>query len=117
LEVLLSDTVGFIRKLPTQLINAFIATLEEVQQADVLIHVLDASHPQALQQAEAVHQVLKQLGCVEKPMLSLLNKVDKALDEDALNDLAQQLPYPVKMSLTRGDSLKPVWKYVSSLLT
>ena len=117
LEVLLSDTVGFIRKLPTQLINAFIATLEEVQQADVLIHVLDASHPQALQQAEAVHQVLKQLGCVEKPMISLLNKVDKALDEDALNDLAQQLPYPVKISLTRGDSLKPVWKYVSSLLT
>ncbi|WP_459927186.1 GTPase HflX [Desulfosporosinus burensis] len=117
LEVLLSDTVGFIRKLPTQLINAFIATLEEVQQADVLIHVLDASHPQALQQAEAVHQVLKQLGCVEKPMISLLNKVDKALEEDALNDLAQQLPYPIKMSLTRGDSLKPVWKYVSSLLT
>lgn len=117
LEILLSDTVGFIQKLPTQLLNAFIATLEEVQQADVLIHVLDASHPQALQQADTVHQVLKQLGCVEKPMITLLNKTDKALNEDALNHLAQYLPYPIKMSLTRGDSIKPVWKYVSSLLT
>jgi len=116
LEILLSDTVGFIRKLPTQLLRAFLATLEEVQQADVLLHVVDASHPQALQHAGTVHEVLKQLGCEEKPMITLLNKVDKVMIEDDLLQLAQQLPNPIEMSLVRGDSLKPVWKLLSSLL-
>jgi GTP-binding protein HflX len=117
LEILLSDTVGFIRKLPTQLLRAFLATLEEVQQADVLLHVVDASHPQALRHAETVQEVLQQLGCHEKPMITLLNKVDKASSEDDLVELAQQLPHPIKLSLTGGDSLKPVWKLLSSLLT
>jgi len=116
LEILLSDTVGFIRKLPTQLLRAFIATLEEVQQADVLIHVVDASHPQAPQHAETVREVLNQLGCADKPMITLLNKVDKVVVEDDLNQLAESLPYPIKLSLIRGDSLKPVWKLLSSLL-
>ncbi len=116
LEILLSDTVGFIRKLPTQLLRAFIATLEEVQQADVLIHVVDASHQQAPQHAETVREVLNQLGCQNKPMITLLNKVDKVGVEDDLNQLAQDLPYPIKISLKRGDSLKPVWKLLSSLL-
>ncbi|MDR3601230.1 MAG: GTPase HflX [Desulfosporosinus sp.] len=116
LEILLSDTVGFIRKLPTQLLRAFLATLEEVQQADVLLHVVDASHPQALQHAEIVHEVLKQLGCEEKPIITLLNKVDNVLPEDELFKLAQHLPHPIKMSLKRGDSLKPVWKLLSLLL-
>lgn len=117
LEILLSDTVGFIRKLPTQLLRAFIATLEEVQQADGLIHVVDASHPQALQHAETVKEVLNQLGCADKPMITLLNKVDKVDDDDNLNELAGYLPYPIKISLTRGDSLRPVWQHISSLLT
>jgi len=117
LEILLSDTVGFIRKLPTQLLRAFIATLEEVQQADVLIHVIDASHPQASQHAETVQEVLNQLGCADKPMITLLNKVDKVVDEDDLNQLEGYLPYPIKISLKRGDSLKPVWKLLSSLLS
>jgi GTPase len=117
LEILLSDTVGFIRKLPTQLLRAFLATLEEVQQADILLHVVDASHPQALQHAETVHDVLNQLGCTEKPMITLLNKVDKVLVEDDLLKLAQTLPHPIELSLVRGDSLKPVWKLLSSLLT
>ncbi len=117
LDILLSDTVGFIRKLPTQLLRAFLATLEEVQQADVLLHVVDASHPQAPQHAETVHDVLKQLGCSDKPMITLLNKVDKVLVEDDLLKLAQTLPHPIELSLVRGDSLKPVWKLLSSLLT
>lgn len=116
LEILLSDTVGFIRKLPTQLLRAFLATLEEVQQADILIHVLDVSHPQALQQAETVHEVLGQLECREKPIITLLNKVDKVLDDDEISKLAQQLPYPIPLSLKRGDSLKPVWTVLESLL-
>jgi GTP-binding protein HflX len=117
MEILLSDTVGFIKKLPTQLLRAFLATLEEVQQADVLLHVVDASHPQALQHAETVIDVLKQLGCDEKPMITLLNKVDKVLAEEDLSELVQRLPHPIKLSLARGDSLKPVWKQISSLLT
>jgi len=117
LEILLSDTVGFIRKLPTQLLKAFLATLEEVQHADVLLHVVDASHPQALQHAETVNDVLKQLGCEEKPMITLLNKVDKITAEDDLSELVQSVPHPIKLSLKRGDSLKPVWNHLSSLLT
>jgi len=117
LEILLSDTVGFIRKLPTQLLRAFLATLEEVQNADVLLHVVDASHPQALQHAETVQDVLKQLGCEDKPMITLLNKVDKIMAEDDLSDLVQHLPHPIKLSLTRDDSLKPVWDLLSSLLS
>jgi GTP-binding protein HflX len=117
LEFLLSDTVGFIRKLPTQLLRAFLATLEEVQHADVLLHVLDASHPQALQQAETVHEVLKQLGSADKPMITLLNKIDNALDKENLKELAQYLPYPLEMSLIQGDSLIPVWRICKSLLT
>ena len=116
LEILLSDTVGFIKKLPTQLLRAFLATLEEVQQADILLHVVDASHPQALQHAETVNEVLKQLGCDEKPMITLLNKVDKVFSEDELSELVQRLPHAIKLSLARGDSLKPVWKNISSLL-
>jgi len=117
LEILLSDTVGFIRKLPTQLLRAFLATLEEVQQADVLLHVVDASHPQALQHAETVHEVLKQLECDDKPMITLLNKVDKIMTDEDLTELIQRLPHPIGLALTRGDSLKPVWNELSSLLT
>ena len=116
LEVLLSDTVGFIRKLPTQLLRAFLATLEEVQQADVLLHIVDASHPQALQHAETVHDVLNQLGCSGKPMITLLNKVDKVSVEDDLFKLAQHLPNSIELSLKRGDSLKPTWQLLNSLL-
>lgn len=116
LEILLSDTVGFIRKLPTQLLRAFLATLEEVQQADVLLHVLDASHPQAQQQAETVHEVLKQLGCADKAMLTVLNKTDQVSDKEKLKELAQYLPYPIEISLLQGDPLTPIWKLCESLL-
>ena len=116
LEILLSDTVGFIRKLPTQLLRAFIATLEEVKQADVLIHVVDASHPQAVQHAETVREVLNQLECADKPMITLLNKVDQVVGDD-LSQLTGYLPYPIEISLIRGDSLTPVWKLLSSLLS
>jgi GTPase len=72
----LADTVGFIQKLPTQLIAAFRATLEELESADLLLHVVDASHPQALQQQQAVHDVLRELGIKNKPTIRVFNKVD-----------------------------------------
>jgi GTP-binding protein HflX len=72
----LADTVGFIQKLPTQLIAAFRATLEELEAADLLLHVVDASHPQALQQQQSVREVLGDLGIADKPTIRVLNKVD-----------------------------------------
>ena len=74
--VLLSDTVGFIQKLPTQLVAAFRATLEELQEADLLLHIVDATHPDAAQQAAAVHQTLADLGVDTRPTIVVLNKID-----------------------------------------
>lgn len=73
--VYLSDTVGFIRKLPHTLVAAFQATLEEVVHADLLLHVIDASHPQSLEQKEAVEEVLKEIGATQ-PIISVYNKID-----------------------------------------
>lgn len=75
-EVFLSDTVGFIRKLPHQLVESFRATLEEAVKADLLIHVMDASHPQAETQRSAVLNVLKELGAEGKPTVTVANKAD-----------------------------------------
>ncbi|NJK78565.1 MAG: GTPase HflX [Chloroflexaceae bacterium] len=75
-SILLTDTVGFIQKLPTQLIAAFRATLEEISEADILLHVLDITHPNAQEQAQAVEATLRELGVGKKPMLTVLNKVD-----------------------------------------
>lgn len=82
-KVLLTDTVGFIRKLPHNLVEAFGSTLEEAKYADVIIHVVDVSNPQAESQMETVYQTLDQLGAAGKPVITLLNKVD-CLDEDSL---------------------------------
>lgn len=78
LDVLVTDTVGFIQKLPHQLVAAFRATLEEVVQADLLIHVIDASHPQHEEQSDAVFKVLGELNVNNKPMITVFNKIDKA---------------------------------------
>ncbi|MEA4902937.1 GTPase HflX [Desulfitobacterium sp.] len=115
-QILMSDTVGFIQKLPPQLLNAFLATLEEVQNADVLLHVLDASHPQALEQADTVHNILKELDCGDKPTITILNKTDQVEQITDLNRLAQQLPHPIALSLKNGDSLQAVWKMLEKLL-
>jgi len=73
---LMSDTVGFIQKLPTQLVASFRATLEEIVEADLLLHVVDVTHPDAVQQAETVELVLRQLGMVDPPMVVAANKLD-----------------------------------------
>jgi GTP-binding protein HflX len=84
-EVLLTDTVGFIQRLPTQLVAAFRATLEEIQDADVLLHVVDLTHPNAEEQAATVERVLSELGIGEKPMITALNKIDRLFPELASN--------------------------------
>src|SRR5581483_10553353 len=75
-EILLTDTVGFIQKLPSDLVAAFRATLEEITEADVILHVVDASHPQAEEQAEGVEDELEGLGVESKPRITALNKIE-----------------------------------------
>ena len=76
LPFLLADTVGFIRKLPTDLVDSFKSTLDEVREADLLVHVVDISHPGFEEQIEVVNRTLKELGCAEKPMMMVFNKID-----------------------------------------
>lgn len=94
--LLLTDTVGFIQKLPTQLIAAFRATLEEISEADILVHVLDITHPNAEEQTQAVEVTLRELGIRNKPLLTVLNKVDRMQGMDAAEvaGLAAQLGMP-----------------------
>jgi GTP-binding protein HflX len=81
-KVLLTDTVGFIRKLPHNLVASFRATLEEVNEADLLLHVIDASHPNWEEQREVVDQVLAELGAKDKPVLYVFSKIDALGDAD-----------------------------------
>ncbi len=103
---LLTDTVGFIRKLPHQVVDAFGATLEETRLADLLLHVLDASAPEHDQEAmrKAVEEVLEEIGAGERPRVLVLNKVD-LLDVQAREDLRLRHPDAVLVSGASGDGL------------
>ena len=107
-EILLTDTVGFIQKLPTDLVAAFRATLEEVTEADVIIQVLDLSSPAALEQAETVEQVLADLEAADKPKVIALNKVDllgPATRRRAIAALSERYPGAVAISATKRTGL------------
>ena len=88
LPFLLADTVGFIRKLPTDLVDSFKSTLDEVREADLLLHVVDISHPDFEEQIQVVNQTLSELGCADKPSMIIFNKIDNyhwvEKDEDDL---------------------------------
>jgi GTP-binding protein HflX len=101
-RVLLSDTVGFIRDLPHHLIASFKATLEETLQARLLLHVVDASNPAAMEQIHAVNRVLKELDCADKPSLLVLNKVDRVADPSRLHVLMKHYPRAVPLSAATG---------------
>lgn len=96
--VLLSDTVGFIRRLPHHLIASFKATLEETSQADLLLHVADASNPEVLNQISSVYDVLEELSIQEKDTLLILNKVDQVDNQETLNVLKTKYPGAVFIS-------------------
>ncbi|MBX3136235.1 GTPase HflX [Candidatus Obscuribacterales bacterium] len=113
--VLISDTVGFIKKLPTTLVAAFRATLEETQTADVLLHVVDSSHPNVLEQIVSVFDVLAELGAVDKPLITVLNKADKVRPED-LAWLAAQVPGPIITSATSRVGFGNLLSQVQELL-
>ena len=101
-EMLLIDTVGFIRKLPHQLVAAFRSTLEEVSYADILLHVVDVSHPAAAEQAETTVQVLKELRAANKPILTVLNKIDRCKDLQMAARIRLKYPHTIPISALTG---------------
>jgi GTPase len=117
-SILLCDTVGFIRKLPTPLIAAFKATLEEVSVADILLHVVDSSHPNVVDQISSVYDILSELGAIDKPMITVLNKAELVRKED-LVWLISQVPNPIVISAKKrlglGSMLTAIQKVVDDL--
>lgn len=118
-EILLIDTVGFIRKIPHTLVAAFKSTLEEAIFTDILLHLIDASHPAAEQQAEATHKVLEELGATDRPIITVLNKVDRCENPLILQKLRIKYPKTVQISAlhkTGFDQLLEVMMQELSLL-
>jgi GTPase len=116
-EALFSDTVGFIQKLPTDLVAAFRATLEEISEADLLLQVVDITHPQVSEQSEAVMDTLADLGVVDRPMLYALNKIDRLTDRQALDDWLEEFPGSVPISAAEGVGLEQLLDEIEELLT
>ena len=85
LPFLITDTVGFIRKLPTQLVESFKSTLNEITESDLILHIVDVSHPNFDDHIDSVNQILEQIKCAEKPSLLVYNKVDKLNEEELEN--------------------------------
>jgi GTP-binding protein HflX len=129
-EVLFTDTVGFIQKLPTQLVAAFRATLEEVNESDMLVHVVDASDPLLLLKVEAVEQVLREIGAERKPVILALNKIDLvdpevlsegvrtrfAQQESPLSRLGERYAHMVYLSAEQGVGIEDLLAEIEALL-
>ena len=115
-NIIVTDTVGFLHRLPHHLIEAFKATLEEAEDADVLIHVLDASHPLAIEQADAVREVLGMLDLRDKPVITALNKIDQLPNEQAIHELARHLPMPLPISAKTGAGLDELLRLLDNAL-
>ena len=113
-EIFLTDTVGFIQKLPHHLVQAFRATLEELQYADILLHVVDASNPNRAEHMKVVYETLKSLGCENTPVITVFNKMD--------NDVELPLPMDtmardiVQVSAWKGDGMDVLLERVEKLL-
>jgi len=115
LPFLLSDTVGFIRKLPTQLVESFKSTLDEVHEADMLLHVVDIAHPNFEEHIESVNQLLIDIGAIDKPTLMVFNKIDvyqpEPFDDDDLTTPRTTKHYSLEewlqswMANTHGDAI------------
>ena len=102
-NILLSDTVGFIRKLPHDLVDAFKATLEEVIEADLLLHIVDVSSPYAEEQIEAVNLVLSELGVGEKRILMVFNKIDRISSSGLTKRFMEKYSNSIAVSAKTGE--------------
>ena len=116
LKLLLTDTVGFVRKLPHNLVEAFKATLEEAVVADFLIHVLDVSSPEVEKHAETTLEVLKELGADEKRILTVFNKVDACKDSFALQRLQAQFPEAEFISVLENTGIDQLIRRIDEVL-
>jgi GTP-binding protein HflX len=115
-QALFTDTVGFIQKLPTTLVEAFHATLEEIVEADLLLHLVDISHPNALNQFEAVQETLDELGAHHIPLVTALNKVDQLRDPESAKDAVSHYSKAVTISALKGDGVKDLLKVIQEEL-
>jgi len=115
-QVLLTDTVGFIQKLPHQLIAAFHATLEDITEADLLLHVVDISSSDASVQWQAVLQTLIEIHADDIPMLTVLNKMDKRVDENEINSNFPQFQNAVRISAKTGQGIDDLLRRLNELL-
>jgi len=102
-NVLLTDTVGFIRKLPHRLVEAFKATLEEVVEAELLLHVVDISHPLAEEQIRSVNTVLEEIGAAGRPTLMVFNKIDRLENGEMVKRSLERFPNSVAVSAVTGE--------------
>jgi GTP-binding protein HflX len=112
-EVLLSDTVGFVKNLPHQLVASFKATLEEAVNADLLIHIVDVSNPEAIKQIESVNLVLTEIGCGKKPILQVFNKIDVVRNISDLETMQTLFHDAVSISAKTGYGLDGLSKAVT----
>ena len=115
-NVLLTDTVGFIRKLPHRLVEAFKATLEEVVQAELLLHVVDLSHPQAEEQILAVNAVLEEIGAAGKPTLMVFNKIDRFDNRELLHQYLERFPGAAGISAKTGEGVAEMMAELGAML-
>jgi GTP-binding protein HflX len=124
-EALFSDTVGFIQKLPTELVAAFRATLEEINEADLILHVVDITHPHASQHSETVMKTLTELDVVDRAIVLVLNKIDRLPASVTVSDLLAELPAVAKedvagclpVSAKQREGLNPLLEEVEWVLS
>ncbi|UTC84141.1 GTPase HflX [Treponema denticola] len=116
IQILLTDTVGFVSNLPHQLIDAFRSTLEETALADFLIIVCDAAHPAMPECLEVTKKVLDELSCSDKPSIIAINKMDDIFDEAQLLNLKERYPEAVEISVTTGQGLEGLKKKITDII-
>lgn len=115
-QALFTDTVGFIQKLPTMLIAAFHATLEEIAEADLLLHVVDIAHPNAFSQFESVQETLKQIDAGHIPAITALNKIDLLSNPVRAQEIASQYPQSIGISALNGTGIRDLLDLIQSEL-
>jgi GTP-binding protein HflX len=113
-EILLTDTVGFIQNLPHDLIEAFKATLEEVTEADLLLHIIDISHPNFIEQINSTYKVLEDLNAITKPMLTVFNKIDRYLGDPKV--LLTKYSPAVTISALKGTGIEDLTTRITKLI-
>jgi len=113
---LFTDTVGFIQKLPTTLVAAFRATLEEIAEADLLLHVIDISHSEVHAQSKAVYQVLKEIGASEIPILTAVNKIDRLKEPERARLALEDFPNAVAISALKGEGIQELLRKINQYL-